>query len=127
MLSLVHETRCLVSVAAFLLALALGSTAALASPRPFSIDAQEAPRSLLEFGRQSAVQILFASEKVKGIVTNAVHGNYEPIDALRLLLKGTPLVVSEKSDGVLVVEPQRDAQGVSNLAPLPTGEAGNSA
>jgi iron complex outermembrane recepter protein len=125
MLSLVRELRCFVSVAAFLLAFALGSTTALASPRPFSIDVQEAPRSLLEFGRQSAVQILFASEKVKGVVTNAVHGNYEPIDALRLLLKGTPLVVSEKPDGVLVVEPQRDAQGVSNLAPLPTGEAGN--
>src|SRR5258708_25682701 len=123
MLSLVHETRCLVSVAAFLLALALGSTAALASPRPFSIDAQEAPRSLLEFGRQSAVQILFASENVKGITTNAVHGTYEPIDALRLLLKGTPLVVSEKPGGVLIVEPQTRAKGASKSAPLPGSAA----
>lgn len=91
------------SVSAILLTLALGSTTALASPTPFSIDSQEAPLSLLEFGKQSAVQILFASDMVKGIITNAVHGKYEPIDALRLLLKGTPLVVSEKSDGVLVV------------------------
>ena len=105
MLSLGSEARCFVSIATLLLAFALGTTAALASSRPFNIDAQEAPRSLLEFGRQSAVQILFASEKVKGIITNAVHGSYEPVDALRLLLKGTPLVVSEKPDGVLVVEP----------------------
>jgi outer membrane receptor protein involved in Fe transport len=98
---------------------------AIASPKPFNIDAQEAPRSLLEFGRQSAVQILFASEKVKDIITNAVHGNYEPIDALRLLLKGTPLIVSERSDGVLVVEPQGNAQGVMNSAPVPSGDTGN--
>jgi iron complex outermembrane receptor protein len=88
------------------LALGLASTPALASPRAFSVDSQDASRSLLEFGRQSAVQILFASEKVKGITTNAVHGNYEPIDALRLLLKDTSLIVSEKSDGILVVEPR---------------------
>src|SRR5260221_784883 len=108
MLSLVRESR-IVASATFLLVFALGSTTALGSPRSFSIDAQEAPSSLLEFGRQSAVQILFATEKVKGVITNAVHGSYEPIEALRLLLKGTPLVVSEKADGVLVVEPQRSA------------------
>src|ERR1700677_1368609 len=94
------------SMATIVVALAIGGTTAMASPRSFNIDSQDAPRSLLEFGRQSALQILFASEKVKGIVTNAVHGSYEPIDALHLLLKGTPLVVREKSDGVLVVEPQ---------------------
>ena len=113
------------SGATILLVLALASAAATASPKPFSIDAEEAPRSLLEFGRQSAVQILFASEKVKGIVTNAVHGNYEPIEALRLLLKGTPLVVSEKADGVLVVEPKSDAHHVSDLAPLPAEDSAN--
>src|SRR5579862_9543561 len=97
--------RYFASVGVFL-AFVAGSTAVFASPKPFSIDSEEAPHSLLEFGRQSAVQILFASEQVRGIVTNAVHGNYEPIDALRLLLKGTILVVSEKADGVLVVERQ---------------------
>jgi iron complex outermembrane receptor protein len=112
MLSLVREYR-IVAAATALLVFALGSTTALGSPRSFSIDAEEAPSSLLEFGRQSAVQILFATEKVKGVITNAVHGNYEPIDALRLLLKGTPLVVSEKADGVLVVEPQRSAHPAS--------------
>jgi iron complex outermembrane receptor protein len=108
--SIIRGFRYFNSAAAIFLMLALGSTAANASPKPFSIESEDAPRSLLEFGQQSALQILFASEKVKGIVTNAVHGNYEPIDALHLLLKGTPLVVSEKSDGVLVVEPQVKAR-----------------
>ena len=93
-------------LAAIFSGLVLGAAVATASPKSFSIDSEEATRSLLDFGRQSTLQILFRSGEVKGIFTNAVHGDYEPIDALRLLLKGTPLVISEKSDGVLVVELQ---------------------
>lgn len=125
MRSFVCEARCFSSVAGLFVALALGSATAMASPKPFSIDVQEAPRSLLEFGRQSALQILFASEKVKGIVTNAVHGNYEPIDALKLLLKGTPLVVSEKPEGVLVVEPM-NAHNTSNTSRASASDADSS-
>jgi iron complex outermembrane recepter protein len=121
-----RRIRCCSSAFSFLLALALASTAANASPKPFSIDSEEAPRALLEFGRQSALQILFATEKVKGIVTNAVHGNYEPIDALRLLLKGTPLVVSEKADGVLVVQPQAKARNPVNADPVSINNDGSS-
>ena len=102
------------------LTLALGSMAVVATPRPFNIVSEDARRSLLEFGRQSEEQILFASEEVKGVITNAVHGNYEPIDALHLLLRGTTLVASEKRDGVLVVEPlKRHSTPNVNLAPSP--------
>jgi len=119
-------SRCFRSVAIIFLTFILGATVAIASPKSFNIDSEDAPRSLLEFGRQSALQILFASDKVKGIVTNAVHGNYEPIDALRLLLKDTPLVVSEKADGVLVVELAGTPHRISNSTPSLTEEAGNS-
>ena len=112
---------------AIVLALTLASTSALASPKPFNIDSEEAPRSLLEFGRQSAMQILFASEKVKGVVTNAVHGNYEPLDALRMLLKGTPLVISEKADGVLVVGPRVTGRNSSTADPVLANGDGRSA
>jgi iron complex outermembrane recepter protein len=115
------------AMATIVLTLAIGSTAAMASPKPFNIDSEDAPRSLLEFGRQSAVQILFASEKVKGIVTNAVRGSYEPIDALHLLLKGTPLVVREKSDGVLVVELQVKEGVSSERESVPANDGGTSA
>ena len=100
------------------LTLALGSMAAVASPKQFNIDSQGAQRSLLEFGRQSEVQILFASDQVKGVITNAVQGNYEPIDALHLLLSGTTLVASEKPGGVLVVEPQK-RHSTANANPVP--------
>jgi hypothetical protein len=67
-----NNNRCGRAVAAILLAFMLGSTAAHASPRQFNIESEEACRALLEFGRQSAVQILFSPAKVKGVVTNAV-------------------------------------------------------
>jgi outer membrane receptor protein involved in Fe transport len=107
--------------------LAFGAPAAVASPQPFSIDAQEAPRALLEFGRQSALQILFASEKVKGVITNPVHGNYEPIDALGLLLKGTILVIRQTAEGVLVVEPRAKGGGTTSASSLPAPDAGSAA
>jgi iron complex outermembrane receptor protein len=116
------------SIAAFALALLLGGTAAMAaSPQSFSIDSQDAPRALLEFGRQSSLQILFESDKVKGITTNAVHGSYEPIEALRLLLKGTPLVISEKSEGVLVVGPQAKAHSTLSANPASVNSDGSAA
>jgi iron complex outermembrane recepter protein len=105
--------------------LALGSTRAMATPKSFSIESQDAPRSLLEFGQQSALQILFESDKVKGIITNAVHGSYEPIEALRLLLKGTPLFVSEKSNGVLVVGPQVKGRNSVSADPVTVNADGS--
>ena len=98
--------------------LALGGTRAMATPKSFSIDSQDAPRSLLAFGQQSALQILFESDKVKGVITNAVHGSYEPIEALRLLLKGTPLMLSERSNGVLVVGPLVKSRNSLNADPV---------
>jgi iron complex outermembrane receptor protein len=117
--------RCAALAATLSWMLAFSAPVAVASPQPFSIDAQEAPRALLEFGRQSTLQILFASEKVKGVITNPVHGNYEPIDALGLLLKGTILVISQTADGVLVVEPRTKGGSALSANPLPadTGSA----
>ena len=55
------------SATAIVLTMAFG-TAAIASPKPFNIAADDARRSLLEFGRQSELQILFATDEVKGVV-----------------------------------------------------------
>ena len=98
------------------------TTAAMANPKPFNIASDDARRSLLEFGRQSQLQILFATEEVKGVITNAVQGTYEPLDALHLLLNGTPLAGGEKADGVLVVEPlkgRRSSDADPGRAPNP--------
>jgi iron complex outermembrane recepter protein len=115
------------SIAVWALLLTSGGMRAMATPKAFSIDSQDAPRALLEFGRQSALQILFESDKVKGIITNAVHGSYEPMEALRLLLKGTPLFLSEKSSGVVVVGPQAKGRNWISANPVSVNPDGSAA
>jgi len=58
----------------------------------------------MAFARQAGQQILFDYERVKGLKSNALHGDYEPIEAARRLVEGTGLQVTEQADGVLVVE-----------------------
>src|SRR5262245_35480769 len=96
---------CAASVLAILLTSV--SHAAIAGKKPFRIDAKDATVTLTEFARQAGIQILFGYEHVKGIKTNAISGEYEPLDAIRLLVQGTGLQVSEQSSGVLFVAPER--------------------
>lgn len=82
----------------------MASRIASAEPMPFSIEAQDAATALTEFARQANRQILFQFERVKGVRTQALAGQYEPADAIRMLLEGTGLVVSIREGGVLVVD-----------------------
>lgn len=79
-------------------------SAAIAEKRDFKIEAQDAATALTEFGRQAGVQILFQYDSVKGHRTNAISGELEAKEAIRLLIEGTGLQVSEMENGVLVVE-----------------------
>lgn len=112
------------------------SHAAFAEKKMFQIEARELSSALVEFGRQSATELLFAYEVVKDQRANAVMGEYEPVDALRILLKGTDLRVYEKAGGALVVsrEPTdtqsrqqpRSREGLAENAPRsPSGRPGN--
>ena len=89
--------------------LASVSHAALAEKRSFRIDAQDAAAALMEFGKQAGLQILFAYDRVKGFKTNSLEGSYEPLEAVRLLVEGTGLQVSEQTTGVLVIEPRKSS------------------
>jgi iron complex outermembrane recepter protein len=111
--SCARSFRAPISAALLIVFVFAGSQLAIANTKSFDIAPSDATRSLLEFGRQSSLQILFASDKVRGFVTNAVHGDYEPLAAIHLMLSGTGLSVSEKSGGVLVVEPERRAKRTS--------------
>jgi iron complex outermembrane receptor protein len=82
----------------------LAAQLAVAEPVSFAIDAQDASTALTEFARQANRQLLFQFEHVKGVRTQAISGQYEPAEAIRLLLAGTGLVVSTREGGVLVVD-----------------------
>jgi outer membrane receptor protein involved in Fe transport len=60
--------------------------------RHFDLAADSADKSLKAFAAQSGSGVVFASDAVKGIRTNAVSGNLTPDEAISALLRGTILV-----------------------------------
>jgi len=84
--------------------LLLNAAIAVADPMIFRIEAQEASTALTEFAKQSRQQVLFESAKLKGHRTNALSGQFEPIEGLRLLLKGTGLKAVVREGDVITIE-----------------------
>ncbi len=84
-----------------LLAEALPSVAlAKEGTKSYSIESGPATTTLKEFAEQSGRSVLFSTEKVQGISTNAIKGELTAEEALDRLLSGTRLsAVPEKSTG----------------------------
>jgi iron complex outermembrane recepter protein len=64
---------------------------ACASPKHFDLPAGDARVMLNRFSEQSEIQLLFDFTQLTGKNTNEVVGDYEPEDALRMLLHGLPV------------------------------------
>lgn len=58
-----------------------------------SIPEGYATHTLKEFARQAKVEIMYDPQSVYGVKTNAVDGKYNPLTALRIMLKGTQLSI----------------------------------
>jgi iron complex outermembrane receptor protein len=86
----------------------LAATPAFAEVQSFDIAAQSARTAIPEFGRQSGIQILASQRDVAGQSVPAIKGEYEPREALAMLLAATNLRVAS-DDGrtvTLVQAPQ---------------------
>jgi len=71
---------------------------------------------LRQFATISGSQVLFMMEKVQGVQTNAIDGEYSPRDALKLMLAGTALyVVWDEAVGGFVVSRQRSAEQLAEV------------
>jgi len=72
------------------------------SVRTFVIPAGDARTTLAQFIEQSAEQIVYSPQLVRGVRTHAVQGRFEPSVALRRMLEGTSLIVlHDESTGAL--------------------------
>lgn len=70
----------------------------------FSIEAGEARETLLLFMEQSAEQLVYPPQIVRGVKTNALRGRFTPVLALQQMLAGTTLaVLHDPSTGALSV------------------------
>ncbi|HEY4990119.1 MAG TPA: TonB-dependent receptor [Opitutaceae bacterium] len=81
---------------------AFGATPDLA--RTFVIPSQDAESALRQFSRQAGVELVFSVDKVEGVTTHAVLGEYTPVAALTAMLAGTPLrIVQDAKTGALAL------------------------
>jgi len=92
----------------FLLAALLGAGpvgAAEAAKRSFDIPAGGAETTLRQYAQQAGGQFLFSNEKVAGVRTNAVKGEFTAAVALEQMVAGTALrVVRDQRTGALTVD-----------------------
>jgi iron complex outermembrane recepter protein len=70
----------------------------------FDIAAQRADKALILFAKTTNIPVLFPSEEIWNIKTNALRGNYTVQQGLVVLLKDTGLVVTYKKSNQLVVK-----------------------
>jgi iron complex outermembrane recepter protein len=75
------------------------------SLRRFDLPDEAASKSLKLFSEQAGIQVLVPLDRVKGVRTNAVHGEFTPADALERMVAGTELrVLRDKATGALGVK-----------------------
>jgi outer membrane receptor protein involved in Fe transport len=105
-----HTQRCasLVRYLAGTVGLALMAVSVLAAEvQRFNLPAGDAAQSVKELARQSGLQVFAPNADLRGVGTNAVDGDYEPMEALRLMLHGTGLDIAQTdADTVTIVRPR---------------------
>lgn len=98
------RTRGSKKVAGGLLSLVLAVSTALAQQKvSFDIPSQPAPAAIQSWARASGLQVFAAEEHLQGIKTNAVHGDYTPIEAAQLMVKGTGLEVVASGENTVTI------------------------
>ena len=61
--------------------------------KSFNVPAGTADKTLKQFSEQAGVQVLFPTDRVRGVRTNAVKGELVPVEALEQMVAQTELVV----------------------------------
>lgn len=89
-----HIHRRALWLASAAVACAMAATPAMAqAKRTYDIPAQPASEAVRTLARDTGLQIMAPAEDVSGVRTNAVRGDYAPMDALRAMVAGTGLEV----------------------------------
>jgi iron complex outermembrane receptor protein len=92
----------------------------------FSIAEQDIGTALKAYADQAKVSIMFSPTEVTGQRVHGLSGNYEPDEALRLLLKGTGFIFERTSGNMLSVKkpalsgPRSSEQSSSYYSASPT-------
>ncbi len=103
------------------------SSGAVSPETDYDLPGGDAAAMLAQFAHNSANQIVYLVENVRGEQTRPVRGRYAAIDALRRMLDGTSLfAVQDASTGAIVVSRRRVEKAAKDGAsppPLPSASA----
>jgi len=102
-----------------LLAIVLFTAVAAAAPatKTFHVPAGDAEITLREFSRQAGIQIIFDIDKVSGVRTAALQGEFAPREALDRMFAGTGLVAAQdEKTGALTVRLDGERAAEKNAA-----------
>ncbi|HEY3521438.1 MAG TPA: TonB-dependent receptor [Rhodanobacteraceae bacterium] len=91
------------------------SVASAATLQHFDLPAGDAVKTVQLLARQSGLQVLAPNADLQGVRTNAVNGDFEPVEALRRMLQGTGLHISQTDANTVTVT--RAAPGPSSQTP----------
>lgn len=88
-----------------------GATAGEMTTHVFDIPSQSADIALIEFAEQAGRTLLFSFDETHSKQTNPLNGQYEVMEALRLLLANTGLAISIANEGQFSVAQHVDING----------------
>src|SRR5690349_14885347 len=95
------------TLVALICSVAFAAHAIADAPKRIEVPAGELVVALETLSRQAAVDLVFQPDQLKSFRTDGVSGTYTPQDAIRILLKGTPLELrTDASSGAMVIAPQ---------------------
>ena len=90
----------------------------------FDVPGGSAEQALKEFSRQSGLEILFVSENVASVRTNAVKGTYTPREAIDVMLAETRLTVAQDNrSGALRIQRMNDPKAERAAQPGPASRS----
>ena len=79
--------------------------AADSDTKRFNVPVGVAEQTLKQFSAQSGVQLAYPTDLVQGVRTNAIQGDYQPVEALEKMVAGTPLrVVRDEKPGAFAIK-----------------------
>lgn len=106
------QIRASIVVAALAVAVVfIDAGSAEAQVRHFDVPAQPAQSGLLALGRQSGLQLLASRRDLDGVRINAVRGDHDVRDAVRMALRGTGIRITADDGRTLLLRSARAAGG----------------
>ena len=93
--------------------------ACAAEKKTFDIPAESAEQSVRKFVEQAGLSVLYESGRLTPFQTRALRGDFEPMEALRLLLDGSGLTYSLLNSRVISIDPAPTPPAPPTVASAP--------